>query len=66
MASSDYGIGFQLIDYYIAFAPARKSYRLLFTHNNGDFGAISVNEVAPLRSLFVFAQNTDALLTTYQ
>ena len=49
--------------------PARKSYRtlgLLFTHNNGDFGAISVNEVAPRRSLFVFAQNTDALLTTYQ
>ena len=29
-----------------AFAPARKSHRirLLFTHNNGDFGAISVTE----------------------
>ena len=32
--------------YRIAFARARKSYRigLLFTHNNGDFGAISVTE----------------------
>ena len=33
--------------YWIAFAPARKSYRtlgLLFTRNNGDFGAISVTE----------------------
>ena len=76
MASSDYGIFSHLIEtkamvtlYWIAFAPARKSYRtlgLLFTHNNGDFGAISVNEVGPRRSLFVFAQNTDALLTTYQ
>ena len=39
---------------------------LLFTHNNRDFRAISVNEVGPRRSLFVFAQNTDALLTSYQ
>ena len=32
--------------YRIAFAPARKSYRIriLFTHKNGDFGAISVTE----------------------
>ena len=32
--------------YRVAFAPARKPYRigLLFTHNNGDFGAISVTE----------------------
>ena len=32
--------------YRIAFAPARKPYRirLLFTHENGDFGAISVTE----------------------
>ena len=33
--------------YGIEFAPARKSYRtlgLLFTPNNGDFGAISVTE----------------------
>ena len=73
MASSDFGIGFQLTEsqamltqYQIAFAPARKSYRLLFTHNNDDFGVISVNEVGPRRSLFVFVQNTDALLTTYQ
>ena len=32
----------------IAFAPARKSYRIrlldLFTHNNGGFGAISITE----------------------
>ena len=30
----------------IVFAPPRKSYRLrlLFTHNNGDFGAISVTK----------------------
>ena len=30
----------------IVFAPPRKSYRLglLFTHKNGDFGAISVTE----------------------
>ena len=76
MASSDYGIFSHLIEtkamftlYWIAFAPARKSYRtlgLLFTPNNGDFGAISVNEVGPRRSLFAFAQNTGALLTTYQ
>ena len=55
--------------YWTAFVQARKSNRtleLLFTHNNGDFGAISVNEVGPRRSLFVFAQNTEALLTTYQ
>ena len=32
--------------YRIAFAPARKPYRieLLFTHKNGDFGEISVKE----------------------
>ena len=32
--------------YRVAFAPARKPYRLglLFTHKNGDFGAISVTE----------------------
>ena len=76
MASSDYGIFSHLIEtqamftlHWTACAPARKSYRtlgLLFTHNNGDFGAISINEVGPRRSLFVFAQNTDALLTTYQ
>ena len=32
--------------YLIAFTPARQSYRieLLFTHNNGDLGAISVTE----------------------
>ena len=31
---------------WIAFAPARKSYRigLLLTHKNGDFGAISVTK----------------------
>ena len=55
--------------YWTAFAPTRKSYRtlgLLFTHNNGHFGEISANEVGPRRSLFAFAQNTDALLTTYQ
>ena len=28
----------------IAFAPAQKSYRVLTTHKNGDFGAISVTE----------------------
>ena len=76
MASSDYGIFSHLIEtqamftqYWRAFAPARKSYRtlgFLFTHNNGNFGAISINKVGPRRSLFVFAQNTGALLTTYQ
>ena len=76
MASSDYVIFSHLIEtyavltlYWTAFVPARKSNRtlgLLFTHNNGDFGAISVNEVGPRRSLFVFAQNTGALLTMYQ
>ena len=76
MASSDYGIFSHLVEtkamftqYWTACAPTRKSYRtleLLFTRNNGDFGAISVNEVGPRKSLFVFAQNTDALLTTYQ
>ena len=32
--------------YRIAFAPTRKPYRigLVFTHKNGDFGAISVTE----------------------
>ena len=32
--------------YWIVFAPAQKPYRIgiLFTHNNGDFGAISVTE----------------------
>jgi len=32
--------------YQVAFAPTQKSYRigLLFTHNNGNFGAISVTE----------------------
>ena len=58
-----------LTQYWTAFAPARKSNRtlgLLFAPNNGDFGAISINKVGPRRSLFVFAQNTDALLTTYQ
>ena len=76
MASSDYGIFSHLVEtkamftlYWTACAPTRKSYRtleLLFTRNNGDFGAISVNEVGPRKSQFVFAQNTDALLTTYQ
>ena len=76
MVSSDYGIFSHLVEtkamftlYWTACAPTRKSYRtleLLFTRNNGDFGAISVNEVGPRKSLFVFAQNTDALLTTYQ
>ena len=76
MASSHYGIFSHLIEtqalftqYWTAFGPARKSYRtleLLFTHNNGDFGAISINKVGLRKSLFVFAQNTDALLTTYQ
>ena len=43
--------------YRIAFAPARKSYRitgLLFTHKKGDFGAISVTErscAAPISKL---------------
>ena len=43
--------------YWIAFAPARKLYRtlgVLFTHNNRDFGAISVTErgcAAPRQSL---------------
>ena len=42
--------------YRIAFAPARKPYRirLLFTHENGDFGAISVTErscAAPISKL---------------
>ena len=42
--------------YWIAFAPARKSYwiGLRFTHKNGDFGAISVKErgcAAPCQSL---------------
>ena len=34
------------IPYWIAFAPALKPYRIgfLFTHRNGDFGAISVTE----------------------
>ena len=44
MAGSDYGIGSQLIEktqailtqYQIAFEPTRKSYRLLFTRNNGQ------------------------------
>ena len=37
---------FTLLVYRIALAPARKPYRirLLFTHKNGDFGAISVTE----------------------
>ena len=37
---------FIFTSYRIAFAPPRKSYRiqLLFTHKNGDFGAISVTE----------------------
>ena len=32
--------------YRIAFAPARKPYRIggLFTHKNGDFGAISLTD----------------------
>ena len=41
--------------YWIAFAPARKPFRiaLLFTHKNGDFGAISVKAqiAGPRRSL---------------
>ena len=44
--------------YRIAFAPARKPYRIgiLFTHKNGDFGAISVKErsCAPLISKVEF------------
>ena len=36
--------------HWIAFAPARRPYRIghLFTHNKGDFGAISVIEPTKL------------------
>ena len=45
--------------YWIAFGPTRQLFRieLLFTHENGDFGAISVTErscAAPILSLFSF------------
>ena len=57
--------------YWIAFAPARKPYRiaLLFTHKNGDLGAISVTKrscAEPISRVESHISDSDTVFILYR